>query len=290
LNLHPYQGARRFEHFGDPPGVPHVRQRYSLDFSGSKTYGFNSLGFRGEELDRSSACKIFIVGCSFTFGVGLNLEETWGHLFKQRVAAHRGLDPSRVNLLNFSEAGGSNDFISRLALTQARAVRPDLLVAAFTETSRIEGYLDSRTAAQLGPWWTTLEKVLESVPTIPEDQRALGLQVVDLAKRYYLFYHDDFGLQNAIRNMLLLQFFCQSQQLPYLICWTSHALLEDVALREHPMVGPLLALLDRNHVCDFAVTDAAIRCDTAADGSHPGPQSNRSFSELLFKRYVDVLG
>lgn len=40
-------------------------------------YKFNSLGFRSNEF--TSKKGLVTLGCSFTFGTGLHLEETWGH-------------------------------------------------------------------------------------------------------------------------------------------------------------------------------------------------------------------
>jgi len=48
-----------------------------------KVYYYNSLGYRGEESNEKSKYKIFISGCSYTFGFGLNIEETWGYNFKK---------------------------------------------------------------------------------------------------------------------------------------------------------------------------------------------------------------
>ena len=49
--LHPYSGARRSEHFGPDGKGSHSSTTYGFDESDTKTYSFNSLGFRGEEFD-----------------------------------------------------------------------------------------------------------------------------------------------------------------------------------------------------------------------------------------------
>ena len=67
--------------------IPHNKSRvYKNDESKEKLYEYNSLGFRGEELNINVKKKIFVAGCSHTFGTGLNLEETWPQKFKEMLA------------------------------------------------------------------------------------------------------------------------------------------------------------------------------------------------------------
>ena len=50
-------------------------------------------GFRGEEFDPASPVKLFVCGCSYTFGTGLDLEESWSFLFSRS-------SPSTVDCLS----------------------------------------------------------------------------------------------------------------------------------------------------------------------------------------------
>jgi hypothetical protein len=56
-----YSGDRERDHFG-PTGPPHTILTYGQDLSGTKTYHFNSLGFRGDEFDPGARVKIFACG------------------------------------------------------------------------------------------------------------------------------------------------------------------------------------------------------------------------------------
>ena len=106
--LKAYSGSWTREHFGSA-GRPHVLSTYGTDRSGTKAYRFNSLGFRGEEHNPDAAATIFVCGCSNAFGLGLNVEETWVHRFKLEYAEKRGLEPSDVNVLKFSQGAATND-------------------------------------------------------------------------------------------------------------------------------------------------------------------------------------
>ena len=62
-----------------------------MDESKTKTYYFNSLGFRSEEFDPDAPLKLFVGGCSQSIGTGINLEESWAFLFKQKLASREAV-------------------------------------------------------------------------------------------------------------------------------------------------------------------------------------------------------
>src|SRR4051812_27827148 len=114
--LHPFIGYRAGEHFGT--GAPRILTKYDTDQSGTKTYRFNSLGFRGEEFNPDARKHIFCCGCSYLVGVGLDYEETVLSHFKRAYANAWRLREQDVNLLNFSMASASNDYIARTLVSQ----------------------------------------------------------------------------------------------------------------------------------------------------------------------------
>ena len=143
MTLLPYCGDRGSEHWaGD--GRPHSRQIYASDTSGTKTYRFNSSGFRVEDLDAGTAVRLFVCGASYAFGTGLNREATWGDRMKTKLAGKLSLDASRVNLLNFSQSLASANYITRTLLAQCDVVRPDLVVAVFSDMKRGEYFGNGR--------------------------------------------------------------------------------------------------------------------------------------------------
>ena len=101
-------------------------------------YHFNSLGFRGEEFDPAARLKIFVSGCSYTFGLGVQHDQIWPALLKKRLADRLDMPLDHVNLQNFSQVGASNGYIARTIIRQCDRVRPDLAVIAFTHCERTE--------------------------------------------------------------------------------------------------------------------------------------------------------
>jgi hypothetical protein len=251
--LHPYKGWRQDEHFG--------RAAYKTVDRDVSTYEFNSLGFRGEEFDPDAQMNLFVCGCSFTFGIGLEVEQSWPFLLKQRLAAHRDLAESSVNLLNFSEAGSSNDYIARTLIEQSTRVRPDLIVAGFTHPVRFE-LLDEEVTYRFNP--PVLEKYASA-----------GGKFAEVAKRMEFMFLGTDKVQEQIRtikNMLLLQYFCQSRSIPFifLFFWGKDL----TVLLSSPMTQPLYEEIDHDLVVLF--TRGTTQVDRAGDGVHPGPRSQES--------------
>jgi hypothetical protein len=262
--LHPYKGWRQDEHFG--------RTAYNTLERDKSTYDFNSLGFRGEEFDAEAQVKLFVCGCSFTFGTGLELEESWPFLLKQRLAAHRDLAASSVNLLNFSEAGASNDYVARTLIEQSTRVKPDLIVAGFTKTVRFE-LLDEKMTFRFNP------------PVLQKYESAGG-KFAEMAKRMeFVFLGTDEIQENVrtIKNILLLQYFSQSRSIPFIFLpfWG-----KDLASSlSTPITRPLYEEIDHDLV--VPITPRAITVDRAADGVHPGPRSQELIAAAAWRVFEE---
>lgn len=140
MELLKYKGTRRREHWGPNGKGGHTLSQYGVDKSHTKTYRFNSSGFRGEELNPNAAIKIVVCGCSYTFGTGVNVEQGWPFLFKKHWAEHQRIPIESINLLNFSQGGASNDYVVRTLIEQIShtQIRPDMVIAGFTHLERFE--------------------------------------------------------------------------------------------------------------------------------------------------------
>ena len=277
--LRAYTGPRKGEHVG-AAGAPHSLSAYGADRSGTKTYGFNSLGFRGEEHDPAARATIFVCGCSMTFGTGLDATETWSHRFKLGYAERHGLAPSEVNVLNFAQGGASSDYVARTLLSQCAQVRPTLVVAQFPVMSRAEGY-ESGVPFSIGmgllPSWSLWRRFLR----VPWAKKRAVLGRMRLASGYARSYTSEMGFANALKNILLVQSYCRTQGIRCVMSWADHRLLDDARFAGNEALAPLIALLDRTCLTGFSIHDEDLRTDTAADGIHPGPRSNAAFADRL---------
>jgi len=265
MGLHAYDGAAVH---GGERGREHTTHECCSDHSGRIEYAFNSLGYRGAEFDPRAETVVFVVGCSHAFGVGVAEELAWPNVFCRGFAEHYGISAASLNLQNFSQGAASNDYITRVILTQCAQVEPALVVGAFTHTDRVE-YMADRTVCNVGPW-----RVKD-----PEDR--IGTPTVEIAEAFYDYYSDELGAINAIKNILLAQEFLKSRRIPYLFSWIDDGLLSRPERIGCPAIGRLLELVDRAPLCPTSIEHDDVFVDLAADHAHPGPRSHARFARRL---------
>lgn len=301
MSFRPYIGSRTREHFGDAAGQPHSRSTYGSDRSGTVTYRFNRFGFRGDDLDPAAEKVVFVGGCSHTFGTGLEQEHTWATLFADDYGRHHGVEQGDVCLLNFSEGGTSNRFICRTLIDQCSAHQPDLAIAHFSEVGRTEYILppelwtgerptaDSRSVAEVGPWQQAgwLKRQAWLLRDFRGEERQTAKTILDWAHAYYSrTYRGRRAVYETLQDMLLFQYFCQTRGIEFMMCCVDYQKL--TAALDNVTVRILWDMIDHDRLVDFAVSDASLRVDDAADGDHAGPESNRLFAERLSQRYVEL--
>lgn len=109
-------------------------------------YSLNDYGFRTPQkfkgLQNKKNKRLVVFGCSFTFGIGINLEDTWGYLIAKELG---------YELFNLSVPGGSMDSIARVALVWLDKIKPDLVILQQPELSRRE-YVNGTYIFPAGVW------------------------------------------------------------------------------------------------------------------------------------------
>ena len=112
-------------------------------------YTFNSDGFRSREFSTHTGGVMFL-GCSYTFGIGLPLEQT----FPQLVSRELGLE-----CLNLGLPASSNDTAFRLADTWIEKLNPSTVVLLSPAETRFEVLFENKHNGQiLSRFITTMEQ------------------------------------------------------------------------------------------------------------------------------------
>jgi hypothetical protein len=153
------------------------------------TYTYNSLGFRGDEPNKTGF-KIMSIGCSITEGVGVNDDETWSAQFCKLI-------PNAVDM-NFGIGARSNDFICRCLMSYYDLIKPDLVLIMYTGTSRKEIYTkDSRVEPYMpmGAWGYMQDTV---------DGKKIQKYLTELQ-------NDNEDLINWYKNHQLIKYFLESK-------------------------------------------------------------------------------
>lgn len=292
--LLPYSGSP----LADPANNEHVPNTTSSfcnhDRSGKVTYRYNSLGFRGEDYNEAAKFHLFMCGPSEGFGLGLNEEDTWAYQFKLLYARQKGVDPSEVNLLNFSQIGASMDYIARVIVSQCQRVKPDLVLCALSPSSRTEYFTD-----ETGRYFTdravTFNPSMYNLLTHHDDneffrQRTASLgeeehdELLTAVEGFYSCYTNRTGLINRLKNILLIQQFCDAHRIPHLI-WTLHryGLQKELSMPLPESIKGLSACINYHRIYTHGILHP--NHQKAADGVHPGPEVNQGVAKHLWDFY-----
>jgi hypothetical protein len=93
------------------------------------TFSHNSWGFRGsQEYGRKGAAyRVLLLGDSFTYGVGVNDDQTFAHYLQENFTAKK----LAVEVINAGNPGKGTDYELRLLKTWGSKIKPDLVVLCF---------------------------------------------------------------------------------------------------------------------------------------------------------------
>lgn len=94
-------------------------------------YRFNSHGFRSCEFDR--ATSVLCLGCSFTMGIGLPLEQTWPWILQQKTG---------IKCWNLGLGGVGLDTIFRIAEYYVHHLNVIAVACLVPDMGRIELFID----------------------------------------------------------------------------------------------------------------------------------------------------
>lgn len=91
----------------------------------------NSLGFRDREFDlkKKATVRVLAIGDSFTFGWGVNVEQSWPKVLESSLRA-KGYD---VEIANLGEPGAAPDKYADIAERAVPVLKPDLIVVGITQ-------------------------------------------------------------------------------------------------------------------------------------------------------------
>lgn len=172
--------------------VNSIKKTSGNDESGTCTYTYNELGYRGDSIYKGGY-RILSVGDSHTEGVGVNDDETWSYQLCKLI-------PNGVDL-NAGFGGRSNDYICRTILTLFKTFRPDLVLVMYTYPTRKE-YYNKKGDLQpfhVNPWGYFKNDIVGK----------------DEHESYLKISHDENDMINWYKNHLLISNFLKANNTPF---------------------------------------------------------------------------
>ncbi len=109
--------------------VPNQQGRKVHPAGPSYTFSHNSRGFRGttEYGPKGEAPRVLLLGDSFTYGVGVNDDQTFPYYLQEDLTARK----YDVEIINSGNPGKGTDYELKLLQTWGAELKPDLVVLGF---------------------------------------------------------------------------------------------------------------------------------------------------------------
>lgn len=218
-------------------------------YSDNELTTFEQYPFRCPSWDPMPSGKknAVILGCSHTWGVGLEPHETWAH----RISQH---NTDRVRYWNLGQPGASPEAVVRVLYSCEKVLHPDIIIVMWPESSRRER-LETHTKNILGTHETL---------------------------RYE---NDKTDRNNFLKNVFLLEKFAEKNNCRTMHCFSDHYIdfrskdnsplvLEDYTLRN---CWP--------HWDKFTAREVYREPSRAKDGIHFGVEHHERFAKLFLERF-----
>ena len=195
--------------------------------------------------------NVVILGCSHTWGVGLEPDETWAH----HVSQH---NTDRIRYWNLGQPGASPDTVVRILYSCEKVLHPDIIIVMWPEISRRE----------------RLETYTQNIMGTHETLR---------------YENDKTDRNNFLKNVFLLEKFAEKNQCKTMHCFSDTYidfrsdqdrpwLLEDYTLRN---CWP--------HWDKFKDRYRYLEPSRARDGIHYGVEHHERFAKLFLERFGSKL-
>lgn len=102
-------------------------------------YTFNKNGFRCDDFDCITKCRIVFLGCSITEGIGVKLEEVWAYKLLELIKQATGL---HIPYWNLALGGNGIDAQVRAYYHYYQKLKPNLVIGFLPPPHRRELYIE----------------------------------------------------------------------------------------------------------------------------------------------------
>lgn len=234
-------------------------------------YHSNNYGFRCDEFDPTDAPVIVFIGCSFTFGHGLPLHDTWP--FRIISKLRKEVNPN-IKYFNIAKPGSGLDTMVRALLAFKKHYTPDVVVGLLPARNRVELFLD--------PGEITEVYYQDEHHRSSNDCDQLSQLAQPMLKRYEEDICGDayFDAYRLSKNLAILQLCKEAWGCEMLLSsWQPYNILfENCNDSFRELFTPFFFNMDPkwpkrviNKTSQFAI-----------DGIHPGPAHNEAFAHLMY--------
>lgn len=240
-------------------------------------YHFNEFGYRIQKpedvVSDSETPVVACFGCSQTFGVGVNYEETWPYFLQQKIGKN-------VCFKNYGVSGASADTIARLIHNYLLAYKPTAICCLLPDIFRRElyEYLSENIYPRNFFRWTEEEE--KHVATICKEYE---LNLLDW-KSYKRFSEEDNSLYNFIKNIKFIESVCLVKNVPLKIfTWDPHVL--SLMYNKQFSSANIINFIEE----DYVHLENWEKMEKARDNIHLGVEPNERFADVFYREIKSLI-
>lgn len=230
----------------------------------SFSYRYNAHGFRCDEFDTDEKhdARILFLGCSFTSGTGLPLEEIYAH----KIVSALRREGLKVPYWNAALGGRSGDWCTRVAYKLVPYLKPDIVFVLFPNIHRHEVFIPSSYPPESHCHYLHAEYV----------EKAVSVQ--SFARSYEEFFTDSNDLYHAAKNIAFMHLIAEAGRSRLL--WSSWYRCQfELLLAGNPDIAATC-------VPHFVSVPGS---PMARDSLHTGHVSHTAYAETLLPYFLDAL-
>ena len=120
------------------------------------TYSFNNQGYRCDEFSDESEFPVLFMGCSFTEGIGLPLNEVWSYHLHNDIVKETG---KIIPYWSLGKGGTSIDYAARCFYEYGPKLKPKYVFYLLSGISRREYSFET---AEMKPWFPNASLLYKS--------------------------------------------------------------------------------------------------------------------------------
>ncbi len=231
------------------------------------TYTHNENGFRCESFSKESQLPILFLGCSFTEGIGINLQDVWSYRLLEKIKQQKNID---IPYWSLATAGSSIDLQALYLHTFIDQLKPKYIFFLLPPLSR------RQFRAFKKPIMFSTSMVVSPLDPLTD----LETNTIDRASR--LLTDQDYFVLESLKSLMLVNELCNRYQTKlFYTTW-------DKGLESS---NPAEFFNDVNQLNNFnqLTYEFPTIIDRARDNRHAGPITNKNFSDLVFEEIKDKI-
>jgi hypothetical protein len=231
------------------------------------TYAHNEHGFRCDSFSAKSQFPLLFLGCSFTEGIGINLEDVWSHRLLEKIKEQKNID---IPYWSLAVGGSSIDLQALYLHTYIDQFKPKYIFFLLPPLER-----------------RSIRAFEKSIMFSVSDVRTPNDPLTDLENRIInqasqLLLDPDYSILESLKSLMLINELCNRYQTKvFYSTWIKGSQAEN----SNKIFD------DIKHLSNFTRLkhDFPIVVDRARDNCHAGPITNNTFSEQVFEEIKDLL-